>query len=54
MTAEYAAEVRNVYMALIERWNARDAAGFAALMESDASVVGFDGSQLDGAAAVEK
>jgi len=47
-------EIRSLYAALIERWNARDAAGFAGLMEPDVTVVGFDGSPLDGAAAVEK
>ena len=46
--------VRALYASLIARWNARDAAGFAALMAHDVTVVGFDGSQLDGAAAVEK
>ncbi len=45
--------IRALYLALIERWNARDAAGFAALMENNAAVVGFDGSPLDGAPAVE-
>src|SRR5258706_1729025 len=46
--------IRELYLSLLGRWNARDAAGFAALMEPDATVVGFDGSQLDGADAVEK
>ena len=46
--------IRDLYLALLGRWNARDAAGFAALMERDVTVVGFDGSQLDGAGAVEE
>jgi uncharacterized protein (TIGR02246 family) len=46
--------VRALYDTLIGRWNARDATGYAALLERDATVIGFDGSLMEGAAAVEK
>ncbi len=37
--------VRALYFELLERWNARDAARFAALFAENGTVVGFDGSQ---------
>jgi uncharacterized protein (TIGR02246 family) len=37
---------------LIDRWNARDAQGMASFLSADASLVGFDGSQMNGAAEV--
>ena len=43
-----------LYRDLLDAWNRRDAAGMAALFTHDGSLVGFDGSQIDGgAAAVE-
>lgn len=45
-------EVRHLYDGLLESWNMRDAARLAALIEPDGNVVGFDGSQLDGRAAI--
>jgi uncharacterized protein (TIGR02246 family) len=39
-----------LYHELLAAWNARDAEAFAALFARDGSVVGFDGSQVDGAA----
>ena len=36
------------YTALLQAWNTRDAAAFAALFTPDGSVVGFDGSQMNG------
>jgi uncharacterized protein (TIGR02246 family) len=47
------AEVRALYHDLLESWNRRDAAAFAALFTPDATVVGFDGSQMNGRAEIE-
>jgi uncharacterized protein (TIGR02246 family) len=41
-----------VYVRLLTAWNAQDAAGFAALFAVDGGVVGFDGSPMDGRAAI--
>jgi uncharacterized protein (TIGR02246 family) len=38
-----------VYSRMLEAWNQRDADGFASLFTADGSVVGFDGSQMNGA-----
>jgi len=46
------AAVVALYTRLLEAWNRRDAAGFAAQFADDGSTVGFDGSQLDGRAAI--
>jgi uncharacterized protein (TIGR02246 family) len=40
------------YTRLLEAWNRRDADAFASLFTHDASVVGFDGSQMNGAAQI--
>jgi uncharacterized protein (TIGR02246 family) len=37
-----------VFQQLLEAWNSRRAADFAALFADDGNAVGFDGSQLDG------
>lgn len=42
-----------LYQRLLACWNERDAGGYAALFESEASIVGFDGSQMNGAEEVE-
>jgi uncharacterized protein (TIGR02246 family) len=39
-----------LYTQLLEAWNRRDAAAFAALFADDGNCVGFDGSQLNGRA----
>lgn len=44
---------RSLYDALLDRWNARDAAGFAACFAPDGAVVGFDGSTMQGPAEIE-
>jgi uncharacterized protein (TIGR02246 family) len=44
--------VVELYRALLSAWNARDAAGFAATLDQDAIVIGFDGSQMLGAGEV--
>jgi len=43
-----AASAVELYTRLLEAWNARDADAFASLFTANASVVGFDGSQMDG------
>jgi methyltransferase (TIGR00027 family)/uncharacterized protein (TIGR02246 family) len=37
-----------LYRDLLDAWNRRDAAGMAALFTHDGSLIGFDGSQIDG------
>jgi uncharacterized protein (TIGR02246 family) len=46
---EVGAAVRRLYEELLTAWNDRDARRFAALFARDGSLVGFDGSQVDGA-----
>ena len=41
-----------LYTRLLESWNRRDAAAFAELFTADGCCVGFDGSQMDGAASI--
>ena len=41
-----------LYRRLLEAWNQRDADAFASLFTADGSVVGFDGSQMNGAAQI--
>jgi uncharacterized protein (TIGR02246 family) len=41
-----------LYRQLHERWNARDASGFAALFADDGHVIGFDGSEMHGPAEI--
>jgi uncharacterized protein (TIGR02246 family) len=45
--------IRALYQQLLASWNARDAAGFAALFADDAEVIGFDGSHMTGRAEIE-
>jgi len=45
--------IRALYRALIDAWNARDAVAMSSVFADDANLVGFDGSQLDGRAAIE-
>jgi uncharacterized protein (TIGR02246 family) len=46
------AELGSLYHQLLDCWNRRSAGEFAALFAEDASVVGFDGSQMNGRAAI--
>lgn len=39
-----------LYQAWLDAWNARNAAGMAALFAEDGNLIGFDGSQLNGRA----
>ena len=48
-----AQEVSDLYRALLDAWNARDARAFASLFTDDGHIVGFDGSQADSAAEIE-
>jgi uncharacterized protein (TIGR02246 family) len=45
-------DIGTLYQQLLESWNRRDAAAYAALFAEDASVVGFDGSQMSGRAEI--
>lgn len=44
--------VRALYSQLLHRWNQQDADGMAALFAEDGTVVGFDGSQMNGRAEI--
>jgi uncharacterized protein (TIGR02246 family) len=46
-------DVETLYFLLLEKWNVRDAAGYAALCTPHGYVVGFDGSELTGRAEIE-
>jgi len=46
-------EVRNLYTALLDAWNRRDAVGMAALYSVSGTQVGFDGSVANGAEEIE-
>lgn len=46
-------EVRSLYNQLIDQWNERNAGGYAQLFTDDGSIVGFDGSVVDGASEIE-
>ena len=41
-------QVAALYMQLLEQWNKRSAAGMSGLFTANGSLVGFDGSQLNG------
>jgi uncharacterized protein (TIGR02246 family) len=47
-------KVEVLYRHILDAWNADDAHAFAAPFADDGRVVGFDGSQVDGRAAIEK
>lgn len=46
------APLEALYRQILDSWNSQDAAGMAAAFAASGSVVGFDGSQLDGPAAI--
>ena len=50
---EEAAQVVALYRRLLEAWNARDAAAYAACFEEDGQVIGFDGSTMESHAEIE-
>ncbi|HUS15907.1 MAG TPA: SgcJ/EcaC family oxidoreductase [Chloroflexia bacterium] len=41
-----------LYAALLDAWNRRDAADLASLFTADGNLIGFDGSAVDGSAAI--
>jgi uncharacterized protein (TIGR02246 family) len=45
--------VRDLYTSILRCWNAGDAGAFAQLFSRSGSVVGFDGSQVDGQESIE-
>lgn len=45
--------VRALYEGILGHWNRRDGGGMAGLFTQDGHVVGFDGSQVEGRAAIE-
>lgn len=50
--ADGKAAVRGLYAALLDRWNRRDAAGMAGLFAEAGHLVGYDGSEVNGRAAI--
>ena len=52
MGTEADAAARSLYERLIQAWNKRNARDFALLFASNGSIVGYDGSQVDGQLAV--
>ena len=42
------APAEELYLALLDAWNRRDAAGMAALFAENGTQIGFDGSRADG------
>ena len=46
--------VRLLYKNLLQYWNNADAKGYASLFADDANLIGFDGSQVNGKAEIEK
>ena len=46
-------EIRALYSQLLESWNRREASDFARQFSEQGSVVGFDGSQMNGRAEIE-
>ena len=45
--------VETLYHDLLDRWNDRDASGFAMLFRDDGSLVGFDGTPVESAALIK-
>ena len=45
--------VETLYHELLDRWNQRDASGFATLFRDDGSMVGFDGTSVESAASIK-
>lgn len=50
---EKQAAARRIYFALLEDWNGQDAAAMASHFSEQGSMVGFDGSVVEGRAAIE-
>ena len=54
MTPNDRADIETLYFMLLERWNAQDATGMAALFVPEGHMVGFDGTEVDGSDAIER
>jgi uncharacterized protein (TIGR02246 family) len=52
-STDHDAPLRRLHREVIDAWNRRDAPAFAACFAARGSVVGFDGSPVDGAAQIE-
>lgn len=52
LPADETSAVAALYEQLLASWNGRDAATYAGLFAPDSTIVGFDGSQVDGPAAI--
>ena len=50
--ADHREQALSIYRQLLEAWNRRDPDGFAALFGDAGSSIGFDGSQMNGAAEI--
>jgi|UPI00052E98AE uncharacterized protein (TIGR02246 family) len=50
---DWTASARRVYFGLLDDWNRQDAAAMAARFTERGSLVGFDGSAIDGRACIE-
>lgn len=50
---DWTASARRVYFGLLEDWNRQDAAGMAARFTERGSLIGFDGSPIDGRTCIE-
>jgi uncharacterized protein (TIGR02246 family) len=48
MTTDHVAAITALYHQVLEGWNARDGAAFAAGFAQDGAVIGFDGSEHQG------
>jgi len=46
-------EIENLYKTILNAWNKQDARAYAALLTNEGSVIGFDGSQMNGPEAAE-
>jgi uncharacterized protein (TIGR02246 family) len=53
VTAVREADVETLYFSFLEQWNARNAAAMAALCSEHGCVIGFDGTEMVGRAAIE-
>jgi uncharacterized protein (TIGR02246 family) len=54
MMMDLNSEISTLYHRLLECWNDRDPAGYASLFTENATVFGFDGSQMKGPKEIEE
>jgi uncharacterized protein (TIGR02246 family) len=53
LTKEESMESKDLYRALLDAWNRRDATAFAQLFSPEGSIVGFDGSTANSSSEIE-